>query len=49
MRSSIFKLIVPAWVAVVILLILYEWGIPMEFITIAALFIGWVLGRNVDI
>lgn len=49
MQLSIFKLILPAWVGEVILMVLYELGVPMEFIIAFAMFIGWVLGRNVKI
>jgi hypothetical protein len=45
MQSFIFKLILPAWVASLGLLLAYDLGVPMEFIVAFAMFIGWILGR----
>lgn len=49
MQSSIFKLILPAWVLILALLFLYDIGVPMEFITAMAMAFGWILGRVVKI
>jgi hypothetical protein len=49
MRGALLRLIVPAWVAILVLLVAYDLGVPMEFIVAFAMFAGWVLGRNVEI
>jgi hypothetical protein len=49
MQSSIFKLILPAWVIMLVLLFLYDVGVPMELITATAMAFGWILGRVVKI
>jgi len=48
MQSFIFKLALPSWVFSIILLILYEIGLPVIFVIAFALFGGWVLGRLSD-
>jgi len=49
MQLSIIKLVGPAFVASLILLLLDSVGVPLEFIIAGALFVGWVLGRTVEV